>query len=89
MATKAMNIKMDESRLLAIKNIAEVFHITMTEVINEALDEYIPKIESDPFYRLTANVLEASKEESNEILDEIQKLSDDDLKIVTSKRFEI
>ena len=81
MATKAFNIKLDENRLADVKRVASVFHMTMTDVINEALDAYLPTMKKDPFYRLTGNVEEASKEESEEILAAINDLSEDDLEI--------
>ena len=83
MATRAINFKLDESRVIDVKRVASVFHMTMTDVINEALDAYLPTIKQDPFYRLTANVEEASKEESEEILEEIDRLSNEDLKIAS------
>ena len=42
---------------------------------------------SDPFYRLLVNVQDAEEEESEEILSEINRLSDDDLEISSSKTF--
>ncbi len=89
MATKAMNIKMDEGRLLEVKDVASVFHMTITDVVNEALNEYLPKMKREPFYRLTANVKEASAEESAEILSEIEMLTDDDLDINSTKKFTV
>ena len=89
MAAKAVNLKLDESRIMDIKHVASVFHMTMTDVINEALDAYIPKMKQDPFYRLTANVEEASNAESLEILSEIDDLSDEDLEITTVKHFTV
>lgn len=83
MATRAVNLKLDENRVIDLKQVATVFHMTMTDVINEALDAYLPTMKQDPFYRLTANVEEASKEESEEILAEIDNLKDDDLEIAT------
>ena len=68
MSVKAMNIKMDESKIIDVKSVASVFHMTMTEVITEALDEYLSKMKRDPFYRLTANVQDACEEESLEVL---------------------
>ena len=85
MATKAINLKLDESRIFDLKNVASVFHMTMTDVVNEALDAYLPTMKNDPFYKLTANVAEASKEESEEILAEIDRLTDDDLDIVATE----
>lgn len=87
MATKAMNLKMEEKRILDIKDVAAVFHMTITDVVNEALDEYLPKMKRDPLYRLTANVMDASDEETEEILSKIEALSDDDLEITTKKEF--
>lgn len=81
MASRAMNIKFEESRISDIKDVAEVFHMTMTDVINEALDIYLTKMKKDPFYKLTSNVKYASAEESKELLRDIENLSDDDLVI--------
>ena len=89
MATKAINLKLDENRVLDMKNVASVFHMTMTDIINEALDAYLPKMKQDPFYRLSANVQSVSKEEEKEILAEIEQLTDDDLEITTVKHFSI
>ena len=89
MATKAMNIKIDEERLADIKSVAAVFHMSITDVVMDALDEYLPKMKNDPFYRLTANVEEASEEETQEILGELEALSDDDLKIASVKHFSV
>ena len=89
MATKAMNFKMDEAEILDMKQVASVFNMTVTDVIKEAVREYLQKMKKDPFYRLTANVQEASAEESAEILSEIEGLSDDDLSIVSTKQFAI
>lgn len=81
MAVKAMNFKMDEIDINEMKQVASVYHMTVTDVIKEAVREYVGKMKQDPFYKLTANVQEADKEESTEILDEIESLSDDDLSI--------
>ncbi|MDO4939449.1 MAG: hypothetical protein Q4E54_05745 [Lachnospiraceae bacterium] len=87
MAVKAMNFKLDENRILDIKTVASVFNMTVTDVITEALSEYVKKMKQDPFYRLTVNVENASAEETEEILNEIEGLSDDDLQISTVRRF--
>lgn len=87
MASKAINLKMDENRIAEIKSVAYVFHKTITDVVNEALDDYLARVKKDPFYRLTANVEAASEEESDEILSQIETLSDDDLKIAKISKF--
>lgn len=89
MATKAMNFKMDEVEILDMKQVAGVFNMSVTELIRNALRSYIAELKSDPFYRLTANVQDASTEESAEILTEIEGMTDDDLSIASTKRFTV
>ena len=89
MATKVMNFKMDEQDITAMKEVASVFHITMTDVVRDAVHEYIERMKADPFYRLTANVEDASAEETEEILSEIDGLTDDDLTISSTRQFTV
>ena len=89
MAVKALNFKMEEEEILDMKKTASVFNMTVTDVIKQAVREYLDKLKKDPYYKLTANVQEASPEESSEILAEIDELSDDDLTISSSKRFTV
>jgi len=89
MAAKAMNVKLEETKILDLKQVASAFHITITDAINEALDEYLAKMKSDPYFRLTANVEEASAEENEEVLHMLDEMSDDDLSISTVKRFSL
>ena len=89
MATKAMNFKMEEDVIMDMKQVAAVFNMTVSDIVKNGAKEYVAKLKRDPFYRLTANVQEASAEESEEILAEIDSLSDDDLTIATTKRFKV
>ena len=89
MATKVVNFKMDEAEIFDMKHVASVFNMSVTDLIKNAVKGYIAELKSDPFYRLTANVQDASDEESEEILTEIEGLSDDDLTIASTKRFTI
>lgn len=86
MATKALNFKLEESDILDMKQVAAVFNMTITDVLKEALRDYVCKMKKDPFYRLTVNVQEASSEESSEILAELSALSDDDLTISSARQ---
>jgi hypothetical protein len=50
------------------------------------------KINGNEIYdinRLTANIEDASSEESSEILDMLNNMSDDDLTITSSKQFQV
>lgn len=89
MATRALNLKWDTDNLAEIKEVTRVYHMTLTEFFKEAAEDKLEEMKKDPFYRLTANVEDASKEESEEILDEISALSDDDLKISSKKTFTV
>ena len=89
MATKALNFKMDEADILDMKHVASVFNMSVTDLIKNAVREYLAELKSDPFYRLTVNVQDASDEESTEILTEIEGLSDDDLTIASTKHFTV
>ena len=89
MATKAVNFKMDEAEILDMKQVASVFNMSVTDLIKNAVKEYLVELKSDPFYRLTANVQDASDEEAVEILNEIESLTDDDLSIASTKRFTV
>lgn len=86
MAKKAMNFKMEEAEILDMKYVASVFNMSVTDLIKNAVREYLAELKRDPFYRLTANVQDASDEEATEILNEIEGLTDDDLTIVSTKR---
>ncbi|MBQ7606328.1 MAG: hypothetical protein IJU59_07600, partial [Firmicutes bacterium] len=79
----------DENLVLDMKQVAAAFHMTMTDVVNEALDAYIQEMKKDAYYRLTAYVKAASAAETKEILSEIENLSDEDLEIATVKRVDL
>jgi hypothetical protein len=89
MATRALNFKMDEAEILDMKEVAGVFNMSVTDLVKNAVKEYITELKKDPFYRLTANVQEASKEESEEILASIEEMPDDDLAIASVKHFSV
>ncbi len=89
MATKAMNFKMDEAEIMDMKQIAGVFNMSVTDLIKNAVREYIAELKKDPFYKLTVNVQEASEEESENIMSEINEMTDDDLTIVSTKQFTV
>lgn len=89
MAAKALNFKMDEAIITDMKAVAGVYHMSMTDLIKEAIMEKLTALKSDPYYRLTTHVEEASAEETEEILADIESLSDDDLTIAATKRFTV
>lgn len=82
-----MNFKMDEADVRDMKQVAGVFNMSVTDLIKNAVKEYIAELKRDPFYRLTANVEDAPEDESTEVLTVMEGLTDDDLIIDSSKRF--
>ena len=89
MAVKALNFKMEERELAEMREVASVYHMTLTQLVKDAVDDYLQKMKADPFYKLTANVQEADAEESAEILQAVDALSDDDLIIAASERVQL
>ncbi len=89
MAAKAMNFKKEEADILDMKQVAGVFNMSVTDLIKNAVKEYLAELKSDPFYRQTANVQDASEEESAEILSEIEEMTDDDLTIASTKHITV
>ncbi|MBO7670515.1 MAG: hypothetical protein IJS11_06305 [Oscillospiraceae bacterium] len=89
MAVKALNFKMEERELAEMREVASVYHMTLTQLVKDAVDDYLQKMKADPFYKLTANVQEADAEESAEILQAVEALSDDDLIIAASERVQL
>ena len=89
MAMKDLNIKMEESEILAIKEAAGFFHISVTDLIRNGVREYIEELKKDPLYRLAANVRDAEEAETSEILSAIENLSEDDLTISSSAPFRL
>ncbi len=89
MASKALNFKMDEAEIQDMKQVAGVFNMSVTDLVKRAIQSYLADLKKDPFYRLTANVEEASAEESEEILTEIESMSDDELSISSAKHFSV
>ena len=89
MAPKAMNFKMEESEIIDMKQVAGIYNMTVTDLIKQAVREYMDSLKADPYYRLSSNIREASAKESAEILKAIENMSDDDLTIVSKKQFTV
>jgi hypothetical protein len=89
MATRALSCKIDEAEILDVKEVAGVFHMSITDLVKNAIKEYVTELKKTPFYRLTVNVQEVSDEESEEILAAMEEMSDGDLTITSTKHFSV
>ncbi|MBQ4469223.1 MAG: hypothetical protein II917_03685 [Synergistaceae bacterium] len=89
MAVKTLRLKLKENELADVRQVASVFHMSVNRVFREALKNYVDTKKQTPLYRLTANIEEASPEESAEILAMIENMTDDDWKTVRVDHFTI
>lgn len=85
MALKAVNFKLEEAQLDEIHMLSGVFNKSMTDIVREALAAYIRNAKRDPYYILSHAVEEADPEESDEVIREVNSLSEDDLAISSSR----
>ncbi len=85
---KSYNIRLDDEVLTELKRISSVLGKTVSDLVREGIEKILEEKKQDPYYRLT-NFSETSQEETIEIIEEIAKLSDDDLKIVKRRRIKI
>lgn len=49
MAVKAMNFKMDEADIRDMKAVAGVYNMSVTDLIKNAVKEYMDELKKDPF----------------------------------------
>ena len=89
MAVKTLRLKLNENELADVRQVASVFHMSVNRVFREALKNYVDTKKQTPLYRLTANIEEASPEESAEILAMIENMTDDDWETASTKYFEV
>lgn len=59
---------MDEEDILDMKAVAGVYNMTVTDLIKNAVKEYLQELKRDPFYRLTVNVQDASRKKQKRSL---------------------
>lgn len=78
---KTMSLKLDENLFLEVKKISEVFNISCSEFIRNAIKEELTKKNNDFMVRMS-NVAYCDEKEEKELSDFLNTLSNDDLKIV-------
>ena len=78
---KTMSLKLDENLFLEVKKISEVFNISCSEFIRNAIKEELAKKNNNFMVRMS-NVDYCDEEEEKELTDFLNTLSNDDLKIV-------
>ena len=86
--TKTMSLKLEEDLFLDIKKISEIFNISCSEFVRNAIKKEIEEKKNDFMVRMS-NVPYCGEEEEKELLELLENLTDDDLKIVKKETIEL
>ena len=86
--TKPISIRFDASLFEEVKKIGEVYSISIAEFIRDSVKKEVDFIKNDFFYKLS-QLEYCSDEESKEIIEELNKMNEDDLKIVKKEVIEV
>ena len=86
--TKPISIRFDASLFEEVKKIGEAYSISIAEFIRDSVKKEVDFIKNDFFYKLS-QLEYCSDEESKEIIEELNKMDEDDLKIVKREVIEI
>ena len=81
---KSVSLRLNKSLLEEINKITEVFSISLTDFIRNAIEKEVKEIKNDFFFKLS-QVYYCSDEESKEIIEELNKMTEDDLKVTKIK----
>ena len=85
---KPISIRFDVSLLEEVKKIIDTYSISVTDFIRNSVKKEVDSIKNDFFYKLS-ELEYCSDEESNEIIEELNKMNEDELKIVKKEVIEI
>jgi len=86
--TKTVSLKLEEDLFSDIKKVSEIFNISCSEFIRNAIKKELNEKNNDFMVRM-ANVSYCEKEEEEELLHILRTLSDDDLKIVKKENIKL
>jgi len=85
---KIMSFKLDENLILDIKRIAEVFNMSSSEFIRNAVKKEVEEKKNDFIVRMS-DVPYCDEKEEKELIEILKTLSDDDLKIIKRDKIEL
>ena len=86
--TKAISVRFDECLIEEIKKIVDVYSMSLSDFIRDSVKKEVDLRKNDFFYKLS-QLEYCSDEESKEIIEELNKMNEDDLKIVKKEVIEI
>lgn len=86
--SKTMSLKLEEDLFLDIKKVSEIFNISCSEFIRNAVKKELNEKKNDFMVRMS-DVPYCGEEEEKELLDLLNTLTDDDLKIIKKETIEL
>lgn len=86
--SKTMSLKLEEDLFFDIKKMSEIFNISCSEFIRNAIKKEINERKSDFMVRMS-DVPYCNEEEEKELIELLNELTDDDLKIVKKEVIEL
>lgn len=86
--SKTMSLKLEEDLFLDIKKISEIFNISCSEFIRNAVRKEIDEKKNNFMVRMS-NVPQCDEDEEKELLGLLETLTDDDLKIVKKENIKL
>ena len=79
---KAISLRLDEQTLQDIKKVSSIYNIPTSDLIRKGIKMILEAKKSEAYYRLTADIEEATQKETDEIIERLNKYNDDELEIV-------
>ena len=78
---KAISLRLDEQTLQDIKKVSSIYNIPISDLIRKGIKMILEAKISEAYYRLTADIEETTRKETDEIIERLNKYNDDDLEI--------
>ena len=85
---KQISLRLEESQYNELKNLSEIYNKEYSQIIREGIDTIINKLKNDPWYMVQKMVEKTpvmDKKEEEEILEELNSLSKEDLEIAETR----
>ncbi len=85
---KTISVKIEENIINDIKKICDIYNISFSDFIRNTLEKEVNEKKNDFMYRMN-NVPFCDENEEKEIIEALNKLFDDDLKIAKVERIKL
>lgn len=85
---KSISLRLDDPIIDEMKEVAKKYNISTSDLIREGIEKVLKDRKNNIYYKLT-NFTECSEEETNEIIEKLNKIPARDLKIAKIEREKI